>query len=192
MSFQLLGVVMAVQSGIPHLSEVRAKWGWFVALGAALLIFGFIAAANLFWATVASVYYVGMLMIVGGAVYLAHAFQVKAWKDTIYWVLSALLYIAAGVLAFVNPILTSAVLTLFMAAALLVSGLFRVWVAFDSRHESGWGWLLAGGLVTALAGIVFLIGWPVNSLWLLGLFLAFDLAMQGWALIAFGFALRRA
>ena len=45
---------------------------------------------------------------------------------------------------------------------------------------------------TALAGIVFLIGWPVNSLWLLGLFLAFDLAMQGWSLIFFGLALRRA
>ena len=120
-----------------------------------------------------------------------HAFQVKAWKDTIHWVLSALLYLAAGVLAFVNPILTSAVLTLLMACALLVSGLFRIWVAFDSRHESGWGWLLAGGIVTALAGLVFLIGWPVNSLWLLGLFLAFDLAMQGWALIGFGFALRR-
>jgi uncharacterized membrane protein HdeD (DUF308 family) len=45
--------------------------------------------------------------------------------------------------------------------------------------------------VTALAGVVFLLGWPVNSLWLLGLFLAFDLAMQGWALIAFGLALRK-
>lgn len=59
------------------------------------------------------------------------------------------------------------------------------------RPESGWGWLMAGGVVTTLAGIVFILGWPVNSLWLLGLFLAFDLAMQGWALIAFGLALRK-
>lgn len=184
---------MAVHSGIPRLSEVRGKWGWFVALGVALLAFGIMAAGNLLWATVVTVYYVGMLMIIGGCVYLAHAFQVKAWKDTIYWVLSALLYLAAGVLAFTNPVLTSKVLTLFMACALLVSGLFRIWVAFHSRDEgAGWGWLLAGGIVTALAGIVFLIGWPVNSLWLLGLFLAFDLAMQGWSLIFFGLALRKA
>ena len=59
------------------------------------------------------------------------------------------------------------------------------------RPESGWGWLMAGGIVTALAGVVFILGWPVNSLWLLGLFLAFDLAMQGWSLIAFGLALKR-
>lgn len=183
---------MAVQSSIPRLSEVRGKWGWFVALGLALLVFGFIAAGNLLWATVVTVYYVGMLMIVGGAVYLAHAFQVKAWKDTIYWVLSALLYLAAGVLAFVNPQLTAKVLTLLMAWALIVSGLVRIWVAMRARQDAGWGWLLAGGIVTALAGLVFLIGWPVNSLWLLGLFLAFDLAMQGWALIGFGLALRKA
>ena len=182
---------MVLTPGISPVSEVRAKWGWFVALGAVLLVFGGIAAANLFWATVASVYYVGMLMIVGGAVHMAHAFQVKAWRETIVWALSAVLYLAAGVLAFVNPVLTSAVLTLMMACALLVAGAFRIFAALRVRPESGWGWLMAGGIVTALAGLVFLIGWPVNSLWLLGLFLAFDLAMQGWALIAFGFALRK-
>ena len=182
---------MVLSPGMNPLSEVRAKWGWFVALGVVLLLFGGIAAVNLFIATVASVYYVGVLMIVGGAVHLAHAFQVKAWRETIAWALSALLYLAAGVLAFVNPVLTSAVLTLLMAAALLVAGVFRIFAAWRVRPESGWGWLMAGGIVTALAGVVFILGWPVNSLWLLGLFLAFDLAMQGWALIAFGLALRK-
>lgn len=120
---------MVLSPGMNPLSEVRAKWGWFVALGVVLLVFGGIAASNLFMATVASVYYVGMLMIVGGAVHLAHAFQVKAWRETISWALSALLYLAAGVLAFVNPVLTSAVLTLLMAAALLVAGVFRIFAA---------------------------------------------------------------
>lgn len=182
---------MVLSPGISPVSEVRSKWGWFVALGVVLLVFGGVAAANLFLATVASVYYVGMMMIIGGVVHLVHAFQVKAWRETISWVLSALLYLAAGVLAFVNPVLTSAALTLLMAAALLVAGAFRIWTAWRTRPEKGWGWLMAGGIVTALAGVVFLIGWPVNSLWLLGLFLAFDLAMQGWALIAFGLALRK-
>ena len=40
---------MAVHSEIPRLSEVRGKWGWFVALGVALLAFGIIAAGNLLW-----------------------------------------------------------------------------------------------------------------------------------------------
>jgi uncharacterized membrane protein HdeD (DUF308 family) len=173
------------------LSDLHAKWGWFLALGVVLLACGVIAGANLFWATVATVYYIGMLMIIGAAVQLAHAFQVKAWRETVVWALSALLYLVAGVLAFVNPVLASSIVTLMMAAALLAAGLFRIFAAWRTRPEEGWGWLMAGGIVTTLAGLVFLLGWPVNSLWLLGLFLAFDLAMQGWALIALGLALRK-
>ncbi|MCY1305571.1 hypothetical protein D9M70_553850 [compost metagenome] len=43
-----------------------------------------------------------------------------------------------------------------------------------------------GGLVTLAAGLIIAAGWPVNSLWILGLFLAVDLVMQGLSLIAFG------
>jgi uncharacterized membrane protein HdeD (DUF308 family) len=54
----------------------------------------------------------------------------------------------------------------------------------------GWGWIVAGGVITALAGFVVALGWPVNSLWVLGLFLAVDLLVQGWTLIAFGLGIR--
>ena len=81
--------------------------------------------------------------------------------------------------------------TRMLLPALLVAGLFRMFAAWRVRPDKGWGWLVAGGVVTTLARLVFLLGWPVNSLWLLGLFLAFDLAMQGWALIGFGLALRK-
>jgi uncharacterized membrane protein HdeD (DUF308 family) len=39
-----------------------------------------------------------------------------------------------------------------------------------------------------LRGLVIALGCPVNSLWILGLFLAIDLTMQGWALIAVALA----
>ena len=51
--------------------------------------------------------------------------------------------------------------------------------------------MVAGGVITLLAGIVIAIGWPVNSLWILGMFLAIDLIFQGWSFVAFGLALRR-
>ena len=46
-------------------------------------------------------------------------------------------------------------------------------------------------MITALCGLVIAIGWPVNSLWVLGMFLAIDLIFQGWTCIALGLALRR-
>src|SRR5690349_14159182 len=103
---------------MPSSSSLRSKWVWFVVLGALLIVFGAIAAANVFLATVVSDYYVGLLMLVGGIVYLAHAFQVREWEQLLFWALSGVLYVLAGVFAFMNPILASAALTLFLAMAL--------------------------------------------------------------------------
>ncbi|KQV68080.1 HdeD family acid-resistance protein [Rhizobium sp. Root1220] len=179
-----------ISNGMPF-SSLHSKWLWFVALGVLLLACGIIAAANVFMATVVSVYYVGILMLAGGVVYLIHAFQVRSWSQVFYWALSGVLYVLAGVFAFMNPLLASAALTLFLAVALLIAGIFRVWVGLRMRPTKGWGWVVASGVITALAGVVIALGWPVNSLWILGLFLACDLLIQGWSMLAFGFALRR-
>ena len=54
----------------------------------------------------------------------------------------------------------------------------------------GWGWVAASGLVTVLAGLVFIHFLFTNTVWLLGMALAFDLTFEGAMVIAFGFALR--
>jgi uncharacterized membrane protein HdeD (DUF308 family) len=51
--------------------------------------------------------------------------------------------------------------------------------------------MVAAGVVTLLVGILIALRWPVNSLWVLGLFLAIDLVFQGWTFIAFGLALKK-
>lgn len=97
--------------------NVAAKWGWFVALGVLLIMAGGIAFGNLLMATVASVYYVGLIMLIGGLLNLAHAYQVKDWGGFLFWVLSGGLYAAAGLFAFINPLLASSILTILMAIA---------------------------------------------------------------------------
>lgn len=177
--------------GLGAISELRAKWGWFVGLGILLPIVGVLAMGNLVLATVASVYYVGALMLAGGIFQIVHAFGVKDWSRFFWWLLSGLLYAAAGIIAFVNPILASSVLTLLLAATLFAAGILRIWVGLEKRAEGQWGWIVAAGAVTALAGLVIAIGWPVNSLFILGLILSFDLIFQGASLLMLGFALGR-
>jgi uncharacterized membrane protein HdeD (DUF308 family) len=173
------------------LRQARAKWGWFVALGVLLLVVGGIAAANLMVATVASVFVVGSLMLIGGIGQIVHAFSVKDWGGFAWWLLSGILYAVSGVIAFMNPLLASAVLTLLLAASLLASGALRVWVGLKERPNGGWGWVVAGGAVTVLLGLIIAMGWPVNSLWVLGMFLAIDMIFQGWTFIAVGLALKK-
>jgi uncharacterized membrane protein HdeD (DUF308 family) len=177
--------------GLGVISELRDKWGWFVALGILMLIAGLLAMLNLLLATVVSVFYVGTLMLIAGAFQIVHAFSVKSWGRFAWWLISGILYALAGIFAFMNPILASTVLTLLLAAALLVAGVIRIWIGFEHRPEANWGWIVAAGVVTALAGVIIALGWPVNSLFVLGIFLAIDLLFQGATFTALGFALKR-
>jgi len=173
-------------------SGIKGKWGWFIALGVGLLIFGGIAFAHLFVATVATVYYVGALMLVGGIIEIVHAFGVKTWGRFFFWLVSGIIYAVAGFIAFYNPLLASSALTLLLAVSLIVAGLMRIWVGIGTRPEKGWGWIVAAGVLTLVTGLIIAAGWPVNSLWVLGLLMAIDLIFQGWAFIAFGLALKAA
>lgn len=171
--------------------DAHARWGWFVALGVILIVLAFFAFANLLAATMASVLFVGAMMTVGAVFQIIHAFQVTRWGGFFFWLLSGLLYGAAGVIILFNPVLGATVLTLLFAAALIVSGIFRIWWSYQVKPMMGWGWILASGIVTLLVGLLFTMQWPANSLILLGIVLAVDLTFQGVAAIAFGLALKR-
>ena len=77
------------------LSPLRAKWGWIVALGIVYTIVGFIALGSVVMATVASVFVVGVMMIIGGVAEVFSAFQIKSWGRFLLWALLGVLYIVA-------------------------------------------------------------------------------------------------
>ena len=174
------------------LAEARARWGWFLLLGIIFVILGAIAVSNLLYATIVTVYYVGLLMIVAGIAQIVQSLRIKTWGGFFLWLLSGLLYAGAGIIAFANPLLASAILTLLLALLTIASGLMRLWLGFQAQSEHGWGWIIASGIVTTLAGLIFVLGWPVNSLWLLGLVLSIDLVFQGLTLIGLSLRLRTA
>jgi uncharacterized membrane protein HdeD (DUF308 family) len=173
------------------ISELRARWGWFVALGVLMVIAGVVALGNELLATVVSVFFVGALMLISGIFQIVHAFGVKSWGRFFWWLISGLVYALAGIFAYMNPLLASTVLTLMLAIALVVSGVMRIMVGLEHRSAPNWGWIVAAGVVTALAGLIIAIQWPVSSLFVLGIFLGIDLIFQGATLTMFGLSLRR-
>jgi uncharacterized membrane protein HdeD (DUF308 family) len=111
--------------------------GWFVAL----LVLGFLALGNLLVATLASVFFVGIMIIAGAVAQAIHAFQVKGWGGFFFLLLGGLLCGVTGIMTFANPALAALVLTLFPAAALVASGVLRVWAGIRLRPPpAGGGW----------------------------------------------------
>ena len=170
--------------------ETGFGWGWFIVLGAALIVLGALAFLNLPPAGTVSVYAVGVVMVIGAIAQLGTALLVPGWRGIGLLVLSAILYGAAGVLAIVNPRLAATPLTVLLAFALIFSGIMRIRLTSVMPSLPGWGWVAASGLVTVLAGVVFIHFLFTNTIWLLGMALAVDLTFQGAMVIAFGVALR--
>jgi len=173
------------------IAPLRAKWGWIVALGIVYVIAGFIALGSVMTATVASVLVVGVMMIVAGVAELINAFQIKTWGKFLVWALLGVLYIVAGFVTFDNPVFAAVLLTLVLGASLVVSGIMRLILAFSMKRETPWIWVALSAVVTLLLGLLILARWPVNSVYILGLFLGIDLLMAGAGWIALGFGLHR-
>ena len=173
------------------LVELQARWGWFVGLGAVLLALGALALAYVFVATLASVIFIGALMAIAGVGQLVHAWRIKQIHGFLFWSISGLFYLAAGVFAMFYPVQGATLLTLLFGAMLIAVGALRTWLWFNNRGQPGWGWLGISGALTLLVGLLIAANWPGNSVWILGLLLALDLLFQGWSALLLGLVLRQ-
>ena len=156
------------------------------------MIVGVIALGSVVMATAASVFFVGIMMVIAGAIEVINAFQIKTWGRFLLWLSLGALYVIAGFLTFANPLLAASLLTLMLGFALLISGVMRMVLAFSMKEGGLWIWVLISGLVTLLLGLVILLHWPVSSLYVLGIFLGIDLVVAGASWVAIGFGLRKA
>ena len=173
------------------LEPLRAKSGWIVALGIVYVIAGFVALGSVVFATVATVFVVGIMMLIAGAAEVVNAFQIKSWGKFLLWLLLGVLYIVAGFVTFENPLLAAALLTLLLGFSLVASGIMRIVLAFSMKEGTPWLWVAFSGVITLLLGVVILVHWPVSGLYILGLFLGIDLIIAGASWIGVGFGLRR-
>lgn len=170
--------------------NLRKQWKWFVGVGILLVIIGCLALANAFIATVASMYFFGFAIIVSGILEIIHAFQLRSGSNALFWGGCGIIYTIAGIAVIANPTMASSVLTLLLAIMFIFLGIVRIWQGIRIWHYDGSGWIIFSGILSLLLGILILSGWPINSLWIIGLFLGIDLLFQGWSYLLFGFAIR--
>jgi uncharacterized membrane protein HdeD (DUF308 family) len=71
------------------LEPLRAKSGWIIALGVVFVIAGIIALGSVVMATAATVFVVGIMMVIAGVAEVINAFQIKTWGKFLLWLLLA-------------------------------------------------------------------------------------------------------
>lgn len=162
---------------------------WVIVLGILLIVFGTFALIYMSVATLAAVYCFGALMVVGGIFQIIGAFQIYSGGRAWLWALCGLLYLFAGWLTFSNPFIAGYFLTVFLAAALVVGGIFRIINGFQVKPFIGWGWTVFSGGLTLLTGLL-IFSTPTSPFWVIGMFLGIDMIFQGWSYVSIGSAVR--
>jgi len=171
------------------LDSLRDRWGWLLALGALMIALGIAALVFAPFATLGTVYVLGWLITISGIVEAIHAFHLSRWGGVFLHIAGGVLGVLLGLLIVTHPESGALVLTMLLAAYLMVIGLFRAIAALYLRHRS-WGWAAFDGAVTLALGLLLWTAWPLSGLWFLGFALGIALLLRGWSVVMFATAVR--
>lgn len=170
--------------------ELKRNWVWLLALGVLFIALGTIALSMVVGVTLASMLFLGVLLIIAGLSQILDVFKSKHWRGAVSHALIAVLYIAGGGLIIYDPLLASSLITAALAGVLIVIGVIRLSMAIALREVKGWGWLFLAGLAAIVLGVLILMQWPYSGLWFIGLFVAIELIIAGWTYVFLAFSIR--
>lgn len=137
-------------------------------IGVLLIVLGIAAIALPIVSTLFVETWVALILISAGAAKLVYAFQSRNSGGFIWKVLLSILYVATGIMLFVNPRTGILTLTLLLGSFLLTEGVFELILAFRLRPQPNWTWVLGDGIITLLLGAMIWFQWPFDAPWLLG------------------------
>jgi uncharacterized membrane protein HdeD (DUF308 family) len=164
-----------------------AAWGGTLVLGALWCIAGILCMAVSGLATVAAIYYVGLVLTVAGLTGIVYGIRDSGGGVTLMGVLS----LVVGVLLFTHPASGIAALTLLLIGYFWITGLFRAITSIADRYE-GWGMDFASGLFSIAVAVIATRGWPYSAFWLVGVLVGVELFIRGAFLMAAAVTARRA
>ncbi len=170
--------------------DLQRNWGWLLGLGILFVVLGFIGLGMTVGLTLVSILFMGALFIIAGLVQIVDVFKSHHWKAIVGHALIAVLYIIGGGLIIHDPVLASAVVTALIAWILIIIGITRLIMAIVLRHTSGWAWMLFAGLCAIVLGVLILMQWPYSALWIIGMFIAIELIVNGWTYIFVALGMR--
>ncbi len=163
---------------------------WFKVYGVVLIILGIASILLPGIASLAASIMVGWLLVAGGVFGLVSAFSAGAKAPGFWWnLLTAALYLIAGIILLVNPIAAVLTLTIVLAAYLLATGAMKVVMAFHYKNAipKAWLWVLFSALVDIVLGVIIVAGLPGTAIWVIGLMVGINLLFTGVALLVSAF-----
>ncbi len=176
----------------PAMAQVRDHWGWFLGLGIVFIIGGVFAIAMPLIASVTVAIVVGWSLIFVGAIQVYQAWSTRTWGGFIWQLIIGLVVLVGGIAMIINPIVAAVTLTLLLGAVFLAKGVMQIMLGLRYRPHTGWGWIVAAGVLAIIVSLMILFSWPFSGLWVPGTLAGISLIFSGWSYVAISMAARKA
>jgi uncharacterized membrane protein HdeD (DUF308 family) len=173
------------------MSTVLARNWWAIALrGVFAILFGIIALFLPLVTITALVLLFGAYMLVDGIFVIVAAVRAARQHERWGWlVVEGIADFVAAAIAFLWPLATVIAFVILMAAWAIVSGAIMTAAAFRLNVPHGRGWMLFGGIVSMIWGVLLLL-WPLIGAVVLTWWMAAYALFFGSALLVLAFRLR--
>ena len=122
---------------------------------------------------------------------LVLAFRAGSFGHGMMVFLVGALTAVAGIYMMAEPGVALVTMGVFLAMYFAVAGIVEVIYALRLKPEQGWGWLMFGGVVSLLLGIMMWRQMPLAGAWAIGVLVGIRLLMSGFQLLAIGGAAGR-
>jgi uncharacterized membrane protein HdeD (DUF308 family) len=124
-----------------------------------------------------------------GWIVAASGLSAKTWGRFVLWIAAGLAYIVVASFALAQPLMAAAFFTLLLGAAMIATGVVRIFLGahLDAPLRTP---VLFAGLLTICVGMLIIAGWPADRFLILGVLLGLDLLFWGVAWIRLGLRLR--
>jgi len=156
-----------------------------------LLVLGLLAIVLPQVATLATVLFIGWLLLIAG---IGGIYVAVQGRGVFNWRSMGLLFLLttiAGLIMVVRPDAGMRVLTAILAALFLLEGIVYTAVGIQFRQVfPAWKWMVASGVISLLLALSILFGWPASSTIVIGLLVGINFLSSGASLLMLGYAIR--
>ena len=155
------------------------RWWMLLILGLLLVTIGVAAIAMPLVSSLTLTFILGFALLIGGVFQAVGSFKLRGTDS--FWVtlVTGILAGIVGLLILSNPVEGTLALTLLLAVYFFVGGVFKVVAGVQASGLPNSGWIVAGGILSIILGVLVGIGWPSTATWFLGLMVGIDLIFAG-------------
>jgi len=173
------------------LPSLGRSWWVLLLYGILGVLFGLIALTRPVAAATALAWAIGVMALAEGVVSLFALFDREVKISRGWLALYALVSLGFGLLTVFNPVATAGMLLLFLAAWLIVAGVYRIIFAIRVRKEITGEWLIAlSGVLAIVLGLLF-VRFPVKGLLVTTLWIGAGALVYGFVQILAAFKVRK-